>query len=130
MIQKRSNPFEQSEPEINNQEEAKIQKRINPLTLEAVEIPQPEPVQAEPEQPIHAPVLAQEKRPTAIEGKAKRKRVFTKVNKVLLTELFDATGKKAGELIDSALLCLAYCEYPKAYLRAKNALEQKGCEIV
>ena len=29
MIQQRSNPFEQSEIETNEQEEAKIQKRIN-----------------------------------------------------------------------------------------------------
>ena len=134
MIQKRSNPFEQSEIETNEQEEAKIQKRINPLTLEAVEMQQqqPEVVQAQtlPEEPAHTPVLTQEKHPTAVEGKAKRKLVFTKVNKALLTELYAATGKIAAELIDSALLCLAYCDYPKAYLRAKAALEAKGCEIV
>ncbi len=118
-MEKRSNPLENNETILPGHEEIKIQKRINPLTLDA-----------QPEEPVHhEPVFTQEKRPTQISGKFKRKRVFPKVNKALITELCAATGKNSAEVIDAALLCYAYLDCPKAYLRAKTTLESKGCEI-
>lgn len=122
-MQKRSNPFENVETPSEQEDVKVIQKRINPLTLDT----QP----AEAEQPVHhEPVFAQEKRPTTVSGgKIKRKRVWAAVNKAFITELVAATGKKPAEVIDSALLCYAYLDCPKAYLRAKTTLESKGCEI-
>lgn len=98
------------------QEDAKLQKRINPLKLET----------AAGQTPAPAP---QEKKPTQILGKPKKKLTIVSVNKDLLAGAIEATGKDAADAIDAALLIYLFTEYPDAYKKVKRALAEKGCEI-
>ena len=133
MIQKRSNPFEaQEQPtdtpaeqpasapvaEAKPVETKEILKRVNPLTLE--------------ERPVivqQTPPPAPEKAPTTILGKTKKKRAMSKVNKELLLALIAKTGKKAGEMLDAAMLAYAFSAYPELFESFKKSLKAKGCEL-
>ncbi|MDE6274252.1 MAG: hypothetical protein K2L87_04315 [Clostridiales bacterium] len=124
MIQRRNNPFEtQTTPEAPVQqpapvEQKEIQKRVNPLTLEE----RPVVVQ---QTPPPAPKIA----PTTIVGKTKKKRAMAKVNKELLLSLIAKTGKKAGEMLDAAMLAYAFSAYPELFESFKKSLNAKGCEL-
>lgn len=152
MIQKRTNPFEEKKTEekatpsyISGDMEHKavkpIQKRNNPLKLEAVSGPAPTPVAQKPvaqkpvaqksvaqkpvaEKPV-APVL-----PSQIIGSPKKSLVlFAKVNKALYQTVISATGNKGGKVFDDAMLCYLAVRFPEELQKAKKILEEEGCDI-
>jgi len=109
-MQKRNNPMS-----AGQSEELKLQKRENPLTLD----------QAAPA----AETPVKEKTPSAIVGKAKKKRIFVAVDRAVYQELVAASGKKPADVVTAALIGYAYSEYPEAFSKAKRQLQAKGCDI-
>lgn len=152
MIQKRTNPLDDKKMEEkatpayvsgNMEHEAvkPIQRRSNPLKLEAVSEPAPAPVAQKPvaqkpvvqkpvaqkpvaEKPV-APVL-----PSRITGLPKKSLVlFAKVNKALYQTIIEATGNKSGKVFDDAMLCYLAVRFPEELQKAKKLLKEEGCDI-
>lgn len=112
-------PVEAATPADNVKpvEQKELQKRVNPLTLE------------ERPQIVETPLPAPAKAPTTIIGKTKKKRVMSKVNKTLLLSLIAKTGKKAGEMLDAAMLAYAFSAYPELFESFEKSLKAKGCDL-